>query len=229
MPSDPGPTLRADAERNRRRIVAAAREVFAERGLDVPMWEIARHAGVGVGTLYRRFPTRDDLVAGVFEAKMAAYADAAADALAEPDPWAGFCAYIERVCAMQAEDRGFANVLTLTFPAAKRFEAERDRAYHAFAELVTRAKAAGGLREDFSPEDLVMMLMANAGVVAATADAAPETWRRFAAYLIQAFRAPGAGPLPPSPAPTAMYRALVRLRSPLGGSRGTSHHGDSAF
>jgi len=204
--------LRADAERNRQRLITAAREVFAERGLDVPIEDIARHAGVGVATLYRRFPTRADLIAGAFEAKMAGYADAVAHALTEPDPWAGFCGYIEQVCAMQADDRGFANVLTMTFPTARRFEAERDRAYHAYVELIGRAKAAGKLREDFSPEDVVMLLMANAGVVAATADAAPEVWRRFAAYMIQAFSARDAAPLPPAPAPTAMYLALMRLR-----------------
>ena len=106
----------------------AAREVFAEQGLDASTNEIARRAGVGVATLFRRFPTRDDLVAAVFADKMDAYAAAIDDALADPDPWHGFCGYIERVCAMQAEDRGFADVLTMTFPTAKRFEAERNRA-----------------------------------------------------------------------------------------------------
>ncbi|MGN9908852.1 TetR/AcrR family transcriptional regulator [Phytohabitans sp. LJ34] len=206
------PGLRADAERNRQLLLSAAREVFAERGLNVPIEDIARHAGVGVATLYRRFPTRADLVAGAFEAKMAGYADAADHALAEPDPWLGFCGFIERICAMQADDRGFANVLTMTFPTVKPFEAERDRAYHALVELIGRAKAAGRLRDDFSPEDVVMLLMANAGVVAATGDAAPEAWRRFAAYMIQAFSAANAAPLPPPPTPTAMYRALMRLR-----------------
>jgi AcrR family transcriptional regulator len=205
------PALRADAERNRQRVITAARAVFAERGLDVPMEDIARHAGVGVATLYRRFPTRGDLIAGAFEAKMAAYADAGARALADPDPWAGFCGYIERVCAMQAEDRGFANVLTMTFPTAKQFEADRDRAYQGFIELVRRAQAAGRLRNDFVGEDLAMLLMANAGVIAGTADAAPGTWRRFAAYMIQAFSAGTAAPLPPPPAPAAMYRALLHL------------------
>lgn len=208
----PRPALRADAERNRLRLIAAAREVFAERGLDVPIEDVARHAGVGVATLYRRFPTRADLIAGAFEGKMAAYADAVAHALTEPDPWVGFCGYLERVCAMQAEDRGFANVLTMTFPTARRFEAERDRAYYGLAELIGRAKDAGKLRADFSPEDIVMLLMANAGVVAATGDAAPDVWRRFVAYMIQAFSAPGPAPLPPAPTPTAMYRALMRLR-----------------
>jgi AcrR family transcriptional regulator len=205
------PALRVDAERNRQRLIAAAREMFAERGLDVPMEDIARHAGVGVATLYRRFPTRADLIAGAFEAKMAAYADAGTQALAHPDPWAGFCAYIEQVCAMQADDRGFATVLCMTFPADKQFEAERDRAYDNFLELVRRAQAAGRLRADFVAEDLAILLMANAGVVAGTADAAPDAWRRFAAYMIQAFSARSAAPLPEPPTHTAMHRALLHL------------------
>ncbi|WP_040699813.1 TetR/AcrR family transcriptional regulator [Nocardia vinacea] len=206
--------LRADAERNRQRLIVAAREVFAERGLDVPIEDIARHAGVGIATLYRRFPTRADLIAGAFEAKMAAYADAVIDGLAEPDPWIGFCRYLERVCAMQAEDRAFANALTMTFPLAKQFEAQRERAYYGFVELLDRAKQAGRLRADFVPEDLVMLLIANAGMVTCTADAAPEAWRRLVAYLIQAFAAPGTGPLPPPPTPRAMHRALLRIQHP---------------
>jgi AcrR family transcriptional regulator len=210
----PRPALRADAERNRQRLITAAREVFAERGLDVPMEDIARHAGVGVATLYRRFPCRADLIAGAFEAKMAAYADAVDRALADPDPWAGFCGYVGRVCAMQAGDRGFADVLTMTFPTDKRFEAERDRAYHGLVELIRRARTAGQLRDDFVPEDIVMLLMANAGVIMGTADAAPSTWRRFVAYMIQAFSAHSAAPLPPPPEPAGMYRALLRLQRP---------------
>lgn len=210
----PRPALRADAERNRQRLIAAAREVFADRGLDVPIEDIARHAGVGVATLYRRFPCRADLIAGAFEAKMTAHADAVGRALADPDPWAGFCGYVERVCAMQAEDRGFADVLTMTFPTDRRFEAERDRSFHGLVELISRARAAGRLRADFVPEDIVMLLMANAGVIMGTGDAAPGTWRRLVAYMIQAFSAHGASPLPPPPEPTEIYRALLRLHQP---------------
>jgi hypothetical protein len=123
----------------------------------------------------------------------------------------GFCGFIGRVCAMQAEDRGFANVLTMTFPTAKQFEAERDRACRGFLDLVSRARAAGKLRDDFVGEDLAMLLMASAGVIAGTGDAAPDTWRRFAAYMIQAFSARNSEPLPPPPTPTAMYRALLHL------------------
>jgi AcrR family transcriptional regulator len=205
--------LRSDAERNRTKIVNAACEAFTEGGLDVPMEHVARRAGVGIATLYRRFPSRPELIAAAFQAKMTSYADAVAQALAEPDPWAGFCAHVERVCAMQAEDHGFTDVLTMTFPTARAFEAARVRAYEGFVELVARAKHAGRLRADFVPEDLIMVLMANAGVVTATGDAAPGTWRRFVAYVLQAFAAECAQPLPDPPSPKEIFRAMVRLQS----------------
>ena len=160
----------------------------------------------------RRFPTRDDLITATFAGKMTAYANAIDDALAEPDPWHGFCTYVGRVCAMQAEDRGFTDVLTVTFPTAKGFEADRNRAAAGFAELIDRAKAAGKLRRDFAHQDLVLALMANAGVVNGTGDAAPDAWRRLVAYLLQAFAADAALPLPPPPSEQQMYRALLRLQ-----------------
>jgi AcrR family transcriptional regulator len=206
--------LRADAERNRERLLAAAREVFAEQGLQAPMTDVARRAGVGVATLFRRFPTRDDLIVATFAAKMTAYADAIDDALQDPDPWHGFCRYVERVCSMQAADRGFTDVLTRTFPTGKAFEAERNRAGRAFSELMEKAKATGRLRTDFAHQDLPLILMANAGVVAATAEAAPEAWRRLVGYLLQAFAAEAAEPLPEPPTPRQMYRALTRLQPP---------------
>src|SRR5674476_1697012 len=116
-----------------------------------------------------------------------------------------------RVCAMQARDRGFTDVLTRTFPNDKSFEADRDRAFRAFAGLIQRAKAAGKLRPDFVPEDLVMLLMANAGVISATSDAAPETSPRLVAYFLQACAADAARPLPAPPTQRGMYRALRRL------------------
>jgi hypothetical protein len=161
--------------------------------------------------LFRRFPTRDDLVAAAFADKMHAYSVAIDEALADPDPWNGFCSYIQRICQMQADDRGFADVLTMTFPTAKAFEEERNRSADKLAELLDRAKAAGRLRQDFAHQDVPLILMANAGVVTATRDAAPDAWRRLVGYLIQSFAAETTQPLPDPPTPRQMYRALLRL------------------
>lgn len=205
--------LRADAERNRDRILAAARRLFATEGLGVSMASVAREAGVGKATLGRRFATREELINAVFADRMDAYAAAVAEALADPDPWHGFTSYIHAVCAMQAGDRGFADVLTMSFPAAKALEARRTESYNGFLELIARAKNSGHLREDFVPEDLVILQMANAGVIAATGDAAPDTWRRLVGHMLRSYAAPGAPipALPEAPAPTALYRAMVRL------------------
>jgi len=205
--------LRSDARRNRDRILAAARDVFAEHGLDAPMNEIARQAGVGIATVFRRFPTRDDLVAAVFVDRMCAYAAAIDVALEDPDPWHGFCEYVRTICAMQVGDRGFTDVITQSFPTAPGLERERDEAFRRFTRLVRRAQRAGGLREDFVPEDLPMLLMANAGVVAVTAAAAPETSERVVAYLLQAFAAASQAPLPAPPTPQRMYAAMVRAQT----------------
>ena len=206
-----GRKLRADAERNRERVVEAACEVFAEQGLQASTNEIARRAGVGIATLLRRFPSREDLIAATFSEKIKQYAEALDQALADPDPWHGFCVYIERVCQMQADDRGFADVLTRTFPATKGLEKERRRSLKSLAELIERAKSDGRLRDDFVPQDVPLILMANAGVVTATRDAAPEAWRRLVGYLIQSFATEAAKPLPDPPTHTQMHRALIRL------------------
>ena len=111
---------------------------------------------------------------------------------------------------MQADDRGFADVLTLTFPTAKAFEAERKRTANALTELLERAKATGRLRDDFAHQDVPLILMANAGVVTATRDAAPDAWRRLLGYLIQSFATEAAKPLPDPPTHRQIYRALTR-------------------
>ncbi|RVX40801.1 TetR family transcriptional regulator [Nonomuraea polychroma] len=205
------PPLRSDAERNRERVLAAARTVFARDGLGASMASVAREAGVGIATLFRRFPAKEDLVAAVFADRMDAYVDAVSTALADPDPWHGFTGYLHTVCAMQAADRGFADVLTMTFPTAKALEARREEAYDGAVRLIARAKTAGHLRDDFAPQDLVLLLMATAGVITATADAAPEAWRRTLALMIQSFQAPARDPLPAPPTNTALYRAMISL------------------
>ncbi|WP_030980596.1 TetR/AcrR family transcriptional regulator [Streptomyces sp. NRRL S-1824] len=207
--------LRSDAERNRGRIIAAARTVFGRDGLGASMASVAREAGVGIATLFRHFRGKEDLVAAVFADRMDAYVCTVNESLGASDPWKGFTGFIEAICAMQAADRGFADVLTMTFPAAKAMEERRAEAYHGFLQLIARAKDSGHLREDFTSQDLVILLIANAGVVNFAGDAAPNTWRRFVALLIQSFQAPARGPLPDPPQDDDLYDAMLRA-SPAG-------------
>ncbi|MGY2032738.1 TetR/AcrR family transcriptional regulator [Nocardia gipuzkoensis] len=211
-----GPELRVDAERNRARILAAARRLFAREGLGVSMASVAREAGVGKATLSRRFATREELIGEVFADRMDAYDAAVTVALEDPDPWLGFAGFVQAVCAMQAADRGFADVVTMTFPAAKALETRRAHAYHGFLEVITRAKDSGHLSPEFTDQDLPILLMANAGVISATADAAPDAWQRLVGYMLRAFATPGTEPppLPPPPSQRALYRAMVRLGRP---------------
>ncbi|SDH42566.1 DNA-binding transcriptional regulator, AcrR family [Sinosporangium album] len=190
-------SLRSDARDNRERILAAARTMFAEQGLDVAMREIARRAEVGPATLYRHFPTKEALVTDVFTEQMAACTAIVDEGLADPDPWRGFCRVIERVCELHALDRGFTAAFLSAFPRAIDFAADRERALGKVAELARRAKAGGKLRPDFVLDDLIMVLMANGGIRTTSPAAAVAASRRFAALLIQGMRAEPAVPLLP--------------------------------
>jgi AcrR family transcriptional regulator len=191
-------TLRSDARDNRERILDAARKVFAAEGLDVPLREIARRAGVGPATLYRRFPTKEVLVTEAFTDQMGACYAVVDEGLADPDPWHGFCLVIERICELHARDRGFTAAFMSTFPNAVDFAAVREGALNSIAELARRAKDAGHLRPDFVLDDLILVLMANSGIHATSPAAQVAASRRFAALAIQALRAsPGTSPLPP--------------------------------
>ncbi|MFF7702817.1 SbtR family transcriptional regulator [Streptomyces lydicus] len=149
---------------------------------------------------------------------------ATTDALADPDPWNGFTGYIEAVCAMQAADRGFADILTMSFPGAQGLEALRAQAYQGFLELIGRAKDSGHLREDFTSRDLVLLLMANAGVLSATGDAAPDAWRRFVAWMIHSFQAPARGELPDPPEDAALYEAMRRASHSVSSPEAEKRH-----
>jgi AcrR family transcriptional regulator len=189
-------SLRSDARDNRGRILDAARAVFAAEGLAVPMREIARHAGVGPATLYRHFPTKETLVVEAFTDELYACHRIVDEALADPDPWRGFCLVVEKVFDLHARDRGFTAALMSAFPHAVDFAALREYAVASVAELARRAKAAGRLRSDFVVDDLVLVLMANRGIRALSPTARVAASRRFAALAIQGFRA-----LPHTPPP----------------------------
>jgi AcrR family transcriptional regulator len=215
------PRLRADAARNRAAIVAVARDVFAEQGLEAPLEAIAARAGVGIATLYRRFPTREKLVAAALTEKVAEYAAAAEQALADADPWAGFAGFVQRICELQACDRGLSDLLSMTLSADEHVEELRRMANHRVITLIERAKAAGGLREDFVGEDLMLLLIATAAVMHVTRPDAPDAWRRFVALALGAFRRQDSPGLPAPPTTAQMTQAMLRLAAERGcGGRG---------
>jgi len=230
IPEDDDPSrnqLRSDAEQNRSRILEAARRLYAVEGLGISMAAVAREAGVGKATLARRFPSREALIAAVFVDHMRRFVAATAAAVADPDPWRGFTGYVETVLEMQATDRGFADVLTMTLPGAAELETLRTRSYEGFVTLIDRAKASGRLRDDFRSEDLVLALMANAGVVGATARVAPDAWRRLLGHLLRAFANPGVSlpEMPSGPSGEDFSRAMREaFASHAPESGGTADH-----
>lgn len=201
--------LRADAERNRCALIAAAEDVFADDGLAAPLEQIARQAGVGSATLYRRFPDRSALVCAVFANRMRDYADAAERALEQDDPWEGFAGFATYLCHLQATDRGLSELLTTTlFDAGEPLRRQRSRALACVTELIQRGRAQRRLRDDMTSEDLVLMLMANAGLVRRTAAHAPDAWRRHLAFVLDGLRAADASPAPPPPDEQAVAAAM---------------------
>lgn len=182
-------TVRADARDNRVRILEAARRVFGEEGLSAPMREVARHADLAPATLYRHFPTKEALMSQTFTEQRRACHAAVRDALTQSDPWYGFQLLIERICELHAESRGFADAFMAAFPESMDFVADRERTVRAVAELARRAQESGRLRPDFVVDDLILMLTAHQGLQHAPRPARLTASRRFAAYVIEAFRA----------------------------------------
>ncbi|MBM6590919.1 TetR/AcrR family transcriptional regulator [Brevibacterium sp. RIT 803] len=185
------PKLRADAADNRARILAAAREIIAERGIEVPMTAIARRAGVGAATLFRRFPDRRSLIAEVFATQLTHCESVLEEAAADPDPWHGFCTFVEDLGRMQIEDRGFTEAFLSAFSEDAGIDEKRLRAEAVFADLVERAQKSGGLRPDFNPSDLLLIFLANGGISEAPPEHAHDLSRRLIAYLLQSFEANG--------------------------------------
>ncbi|WP_325096551.1 TetR/AcrR family transcriptional regulator [Mycolicibacterium vinylchloridicum] len=202
--------LRADAERNRERIVTAAARLFAEQGLSVPLEDVARAAGVGVATLYRRFPTRTDLAIAAFERNMTSYEDAVDKALGNPVAWDGFRDLVYEVCELQASDPGLRALLTTAFPASSVIEQRATEAIDKLGRVIVRAQQDGTLRPDIGVGDIVVMLLADAGVLEATREHAPQAWRRFAALMVDAFRVGPHEPLPP-PTPPEQLRSSIAM------------------
>jgi len=202
--------LRRDARENRERILVAARAAFSELGIDASVEEISRRAGVGVGTLYRRFPTKDSLVDAVFDEHLGEMAAVARKALEATDAWDGLLEYLTWVVGRQATDRGLSAIVGVSLRNEDRVARARTRLRPLVQELVVRAQAAGRLRADIVYEDLSVLLWTTGRVVDATRDVDPEFWQRYVALIADALRADGASPLPRPPLTPAKHRRAMQ-------------------
>ena len=185
---------RRDALRNRALLVAAARESFAEHGVDARLDEIARRAGVGSGTLYRHFPTREALVEAIFAERVGEFLALAEAGLAQPDAWAGLVGFLEATLELQRSDRVLKEIFLRYPPGEGRLAETRAQMRAQFDELIGRARDQGALRPDFTVSDLALLLWSFAPVIDATADTAPEVWRRHLHWLLDGLRAEAATP-----------------------------------
>ena len=210
--------LRADAQRNRERILDAAAELFKARGLDVSMEDIAHEAGVGVGTLYRRFRNRDELIDALFETRLTEFAEVVRTCAAMPDAWAGLVTMLERTLEIQAADRGLKHLFHQHAHERLNVNEVRDLVLDSLQDIVTRAQAAGALRADVQPMDVTIISFQIGSVADLTAGHDPDAWRRALAIALDGLRPPGDKPplaLPAAPLErTAFETAMECWRPP---------------
>jgi AcrR family transcriptional regulator len=177
---------RADAVRNRERVVAAAAELFTDKGDEATVPEIAARAGVGKGTVYRCFPTKDHLVAAVASERVRWFEGEARTAATAGDPWAAFTAFMQRVADAYCADRGMLASMSRAIELPELVEA-RAAATDALAELMARAIAQGAMRRDATPADFKVLLSGVGRSLAGERD--PAVWRRYAGFVVAALRA----------------------------------------
>jgi AcrR family transcriptional regulator len=184
--------MRADARRNRERVISGARRCMARDGLDAGMEDIARRAGVGVGTVYRHFPTKEALIEGLAEARFERLAELAREALEVEDPWEGFEHLMRASAEIQTEDRALSEIL-VSRVGTMRASAEKVGMLELVAKVMKRAQRSGQLRKDAAPEDVPMVMCALAG-----ASKNPMTDPdRYITLILDGMRAPGATRLRP--------------------------------
>jgi AcrR family transcriptional regulator len=187
--TEPDRPLRRDAERNRERILDAARELFAEHGLGVTLNDIAHHAGVGVGTVYRRFPDKAQLIEELFEQRLEDLVALASRALDEPDAWHGLKTFLRQVLELQANDRGVKDLITASTDGLERVAKIRARLLPIGLELVRRAREAGQIRADVAAQDLPVIQLMLSTLIDASRDVSPDLWRRYLGIITRGLSA----------------------------------------
>ncbi|KQQ08775.1 TetR/AcrR family transcriptional regulator [Rathayibacter sp. Leaf296] len=189
--------LRKDAEQNRQRLIEAGRELLAERGVETTLNDVARRAGVGIGTAYRRFPHKQALFDAIFEQQIDELEDVLRTALADPDPWAGLVFYLERSVALQARDLGLAQAFSGRRLRPEQHDWERDRLAPLVNDLISRARAQGVVRPDVTGTDLVFLQIGliaiaeaarSGGATSLISDDATDLHRRYLWLLLDSLR-----------------------------------------
>ncbi|MBD3006851.1 MULTISPECIES: TetR/AcrR family transcriptional regulator [unclassified Streptomyces] len=204
--------LRRDARRNREMLIAAAREIYTDQGVDAPLDDIARRAGVGSATLYRRFAGRAELIEAVFGDSLRDILRAAEEARSATDAWVGLTAYLERIFGLLAADRGTNDLMTTAIQGVPSLDALRKENHKTLDDLLRRAQEQGEVRADATAEDLQFMLAALGRAVPGSTVAAPLAWRRYLALLLDGLRPEGSHPLPaPSLTPEQLNAAMLQL------------------
>ncbi len=198
---EPDRALRADAARNRERILVAAGEVFAERGLDATLDDVAHHAGLGVGTVYRRFPGKEELVEALFVHALDRMVTLAEEAAAMDDPWESLVWFLEQATQMQSENLGLRDVALHQGYGRDKVAAARERIIPAVYRLVERAQQSGRLRSDFLPTDVPIIELMVSSVADYTSTLAPDLWRRYLAIVLDGLVAERTDTRPLAPGP----------------------------
>lgn len=200
-PAAAQPPLRRDAERNRVRILEAARRLIAENGLQVSHDEIAREADVAVGTVYRRYPTKHDLFEALFTDRVHEVVEVARHASEVADPWDGLVGFLTQILELQAADRGLQELLTGTGHQLELAAHARREIAPIVTSLMCRAQDAGVLRADVRQTDIALIPIMVGAVIDGGRGVAPDVWRRALAVVLDGLRAEGFAALP-APPPT---------------------------
>jgi AcrR family transcriptional regulator len=187
--------LRADARRNREAVIAAAKKLFADQGLEAQMPDIAKAAKVGVGTVYRHFPTKDDLIAALAVERFERLAEKVREGLEADDPWDGLCEFIRFAARLQADDRGLCEVMG-SRPEVMNASAFAVGLDKLMQELVVRAQRSGDLRKDLDWEDIPMIACSMGSVTQAQMGPGLGRWPRRVEIIIDGLRAPCSSKLP---------------------------------
>jgi AcrR family transcriptional regulator len=202
--------LRRDAELNRQRILRAAAEVFTARGLQASLDDVARQAGVGVGTVYRRFPDKESLAEALFEERIGTLVGLAEAGLANPDSWEGLVGFLREAGSLLAADRGLREILMFANYGRDRVDRGKARMQPVVTALILRAQRDGKVRADLAPTDFPFIELMLSSAAEYASDVKPEIWLRYMTLIVDGLR-PARDDVTPFPVSALSPEDMVRV------------------